>query len=331
MNPMAKRTLNEQLDLAVEALMAGGGSPPSDIDPRVAALLSVAADLRDLPRETFRKSLKENLAGVGAVRREPAGRAESGVREGFPTITPYLTVREAPELIDFVTRTFDGQELFRTTGSAGGLHSEIRIRDSMLMIGGGGAWKGKPQPTTLHVYVEDADAVYARALANGAKSVDPPVDQPYGDREGGVQDIAGNFWYIATHKETGLAPPGLRAVTPYLHAHGAPQLMDFFQRAFGAEEVARYLSPQGQVIHAKVRIGDSIVEMGEAHGKYQPMPTMFFVYVPDVDGSYQQAIGQGAVSLAGPADQDYGDRVASVSDPAGNVWYLATHLQENRR
>jgi uncharacterized glyoxalase superfamily protein PhnB len=319
---MAKRPLNEELDSALEALMAGESAPPSDVDPRVAALLSVASELQDLPRETFRERLKKDLARAGA-----AGPAESPGREGFHTITPYLTVREAPELIDFVTNTFGAQELFRATGSAGGLHSELRLRDSMLMIGGGGAWKGSPQPTTLHVYVENADAVYQRALANGATSIDPPTDQPYGDREAGVQDLSGNHWYIATHRATGLAPPDMRALTPYLHAQGAPQLIDFFERAFGAEEVARYLSPQGQVIHAKVRIGDSIIEMGEAHGKYRPMPTTFFVYVENVDASYQRAVGQGAVPLAAPADQDYGDRVASVSDPAGNHWYLATHFR----
>jgi len=327
---MAKRPLNEQLDLAVEALMAERGSPPADLDPRVAELLEVAGQLQGLPREEFRNRLKEDLARSGAANRARSG-ASSPAREGFHTLTPYLAVHQAPALIDFVKSTFGGEELMRTSGSAGGLHSELRIRDSMLMIGGGGAWKGEAMPTTLHVYVEDADRVYERALANGAKSLDPPTDQPYGDREAGIEDVSGNHWYIATHKETGLAPPGLRAVTPYLHAHGAPQLIEFFERAFGAEEVARYLSPQGQVLHAKVRIGDSILEMGEARGKYQPMPTTFYVYVEDVDGSYQRAVAQGAVSLAEPADQDYGDRVAGVRDPAGNLWYLATHLAGDRR
>jgi PhnB protein len=327
---MAKRPLNEQLDLAVEALMAERGSGPSDLDSRVAALLEVAGQLRDLPREEFRNRLKEDLARAGvANRRRPA--AASSQREGFHTLTPYLPVHQAPELIDFIKNAFGGEELMRTAGSAGGLHSELRIRDSMLMVGGGVAGKGGAMPTTLHLYVEDADRVYERALAHGARSLDPPTDQPYGDREAGIEDLSGNRWYIATHKETGLAPPGLLAVTPYLHAHGAPQLIDFFQRAFGAKEVARYLSPQGQVIHAKVRIGDSILEMGEARGKYQPMPTTFYVYVQDVDASYQRAVGEGAVSLTPPADQDYGDRVASVRDPAGNLWYLATHVESGRK
>src|SRR6266550_6179310 len=140
------------------------------------------------------------------------------IREGFHTITPYLTVERAEQLVDFVKQAFGAAEMMRTTGSAGGLHAEVMLGDSMVMIGG---YKGcSEMPTSLHIYVSDADAVYQRALAAGATSVHEPVDQLYGDREAGVKDPTGNYWWIATHKlgpaETYI-PEGLRPVTPFLH------------------------------------------------------------------------------------------------------------------
>jgi len=68
--------------------------------------------------------------------------------------------------------------------------------------------------------------------------------------------------------------------------------------------------------------------MGEAHGPYQPMPTMFYLYVPDVDAMYSRALHAGATSAGEPADQPYGDRTASVKDAIGNQWYIATHIRD---
>ncbi len=123
------------------------------------------------------------------------------VREGFHTVTPYLIVQEAAKLIDYVKQAFGAIELHRSTGSAGGIHAEVKIGDSMVMIGGDGAWSGEPSPATLYLYLEDVDAVYRRALQAGATSIMEPADQPYGDRSGGVKDAFGNIWYISTHIE----------------------------------------------------------------------------------------------------------------------------------
>ena len=123
------------------------------------------------------------------------------MREGFHTIIPYLIVQEAARLIDFVKEAFEATEHFRGTGSAGGIHAEVQIGDSMIMIGGDGAWSGEPSPATLYLYVDDVDAVYKRALQAGATSIMEPVNQPYGDRLGGVKDTFGNTWYISTHIE----------------------------------------------------------------------------------------------------------------------------------
>jgi uncharacterized glyoxalase superfamily protein PhnB len=155
--------------------------------------------------------------------------------------------------------------------------------------------------------------------------VHAPVDQPYGDREASVRDPFGNYWYIATHTAgAGHRPEGLRTVTPYLHPRGAGEFVEFLKDALGAEEVDRH-EEAGVIRHAKVRIGDSVVEMGEAHGPWQPMPTTFYLYVDDADALYERAVRAGATALQPPAPQPYGDRTGSIRDPQGNTWYLATH------
>ena len=92
--------------------------------------------------------------------------------------------------------------------------------------------------------------------------------------------------------------------------------------------MAKHASPDGVVHHAVVRVGDSVVEMGEAHDKYEPMPAMFYVYVPNMDNVYKQALAAGATSFQEPTDQFYGDRNAGVQDPFGNKWYIATHIKD---
>ena len=167
----------------------------------------------------------------------------------------------------------------RTTGSGGGVHAEVRIGDTKVMIGGGNAWGGTPTATALHLYVPDADLVYRRAIEAGAVSLRPPVDQPYGDREASVQDLAGNHWYIATHQTGGHVPAGLGTVTPYLHPRGTERLIDFLKQAFAAEEMQIERMPDRTIKHAKIRVGASVIEMSEAHGEWGPMPTMFYVYL----------------------------------------------------
>ena len=270
-----------------------------------------------------------------AMEQEQAAKtsATSPIPKGFHTVAPYLVAQDAAGLIEFLKQTFGAEETSRAIGSAGGIHAEVRLGDSMLMVGGGGpglAWRGESQPMAFHVYVEDTDLVYQRALKAGASSIAAPVDQPYGERGGGVKDAAGNFWYIATHHGGHYIPKGLHTVTPYLHPLRAEPVISFLKRAFGAEELEKYASPDGVIRHAKIRIGDSIVEMGEAGGVYQPMPAMFFLYVPNVDATYQRALNAGASSLSEPADQPYGSRTAGVKDTFGNQWHIATQLRETR-
>ena len=250
------------------------------------------------------------------------------IPEGYHTITLYLTVQEAPQLLEFLQQAFGAELVFKGTGSAGGMHAEVKIGDSKLMLGGGGTYKGPWFPTSIHLKVDDVDEVYARALRAGGISTQEPRDFEYGERGAGIKDAGGNHWYIATPKGETHFLPEMGSVTPYLHPRGTAKMIAFLKEAFGAEEVMRAQSPGGTVEHAKIRIGDSILEMGEAHGEYQPMPTMFYMYVNNVDAAYDRALKAGATSISAPADLPYGDRSAGVQDPAGNQWYIATHIRD---
>jgi PhnB protein len=251
------------------------------------------------------------------------------VPKGYRTVTPYLIAADGPGLMEFAKQAFGAEETFRSVGSAGGLHGEVRIGDSMLMVGGGipgREFRATPNTHAIHLYVPDCDAVYQRALQAGATSIDEPRDQEYGERSASVKDLAGNYWYIATHRGETYTPKGLNTVNAYLHPLRAEPVINFLKRAFGAQELAKYASPDGVVHHAEIRVGDSVVEMGEAHGKYGPMPTMFYLYVADCDAVYRRALAAGATSIAEPQNHPYGDRSGGVTDPFGNKWYIATHI-----
>jgi PhnB protein len=268
----------------------------------------------------------------------PAGESQKGVSPippGFRTVTPYLIAKDGPALIEFAKQAFGAEETFRIVGPAGGLHAEARIGDSMLMMGGGipeNEFRLTPNTHALHLYVEDADAVCAKAVAAGATLIDAPRDQEYGERSASVKDPAGNIWYIATHKGESYIAKGLNNVNAYMHPLRAEPVITFLKRAFGAQELAKYASPDGVVHHAEIRVGDSVVEMGEPSGeaqaKYPPMPTMFYMYVPDCDAVYRRALAAGATSISEPVDQPYGDRNGAVKDAFGNTWYISTHVKD---
>ena len=90
---------------------------------------------------------------------------------GYRTVTPYLVAEDGPALLEFAKQAFGAEEVFRAVGTAGGLHGEVRIGDSMLMMGGGipgREFRATPNTHALHMYVRDSDAVFKKALAAGA-------------------------------------------------------------------------------------------------------------------------------------------------------------------
>ncbi len=283
----------------------------------------------EMPVEEMHRRMKGMTEGPeGGKIAEKAG--VSPIPSGFRMVTPYLVAEDGLALLEFVKQGLGAEELMRAVMPTG-VHAEVRIGDTTLMMGGGLPGKkfpGSLQPSALHIYVEDADAVTQKAVAAGATLIDGVRDQEYGERSSTVRDKAGNYWYIATAKGESYVPKGLFNVNPYLHPRRAEPLISFLKRAFEAEEVAKYASPDGVVHHAVVRVGDSVLEMGEAHGKYDTMDAMFYLYVPNMEDVYRQALAAGATSFQEPTDQPYGDRNAGVKDAFGNKWYIATHIKD---
>lgn len=119
-------------------------------------------------------------------------------REGHAAVSVYMMAYDAPRIIDFMREVFGGEVILRHDRPDGTLmHASVRIGDSTVMVADGTA-EYPSFPVWMHVYVDDADATYRRALEYGAVSVDEPKDQPDGDRRGGVKDVAGNVWWIAS-------------------------------------------------------------------------------------------------------------------------------------
>ena len=121
-------------------------------------------------------------------------------------------------------------------------------------------------------------------------------------------------------------PEGYHNVTPYLVVQDIEALIAFLKEAFGAEETERVPGPDGTTRHAEVRIGDSVVMMGTSRGN-PPVPDMLYVYTEDVDTVYSRALKAGGESIAQPENQFYGDRTAGVKDSQGNIWYMATRVE----
>jgi uncharacterized glyoxalase superfamily protein PhnB len=335
---MSEVLLIEQLDQAIEAMLRDP-VPVSAVSAgeleEIAELLSIAGALRDLPRPEFKARLmdelrKEASLSASTIAAESTGEQTSpNVKVVAGSVTPYLVVPDVHAGIAFMQAVFGATGHVYGLGSQGGFHAEYTIGNSLVMIGGGGAgsrWRGTPAPATLHAYVEDVDAAFQRAVQAGATNLSPPVDQPYGDREAGVTDSQGNQWYLATRQGVGV-PEDTPNVMPYLHPKGAPKMIEFLKQAFDAEEIAVHQSPDGIVQHAKIRVGSSVIEMGEAHGPWQPNPMHFMLKVQDCDEVYDRAIKTAeAVSMSAPRNQPYGDRVATIKDPFDNVWYVASHI-----
>ena len=156
----------------------------------------------------------------------------------------------------------------------------------------------------------------------------PVADQPYGERSGGVEDTQGNRWYIATpFVPLQEIAQDLHTVTVYFHPIGAQRFIDFVTAAFDGKELMRHAEGD-MIMHAKVQIGDSVIELGEARYPTQPLPTAIYLYVNDVDVMYEQALKAGGTSMLPPTDQPYGDRNAWIKDPFDNVWYIGAPVSK---
>ena len=130
-------------------------------------------------------------------------------------------------------------------------------------------------------------------------------------------------------------PEGYHAMTPLLTVRNAAKTIEFYKKAFDAEERYRMSSPDGKwIVHAELKIGDSIFMLGEEMPGQEcrsPLsvggsPVGFYLYVEDVDAAFKRAVGAGAIAKKAPEDMFWGDRVATVTDPSGHLWTLATQV-----
>lgn len=132
-------------------------------------------------------------------------------------------------------------------------------------------------------------------------------------------------------------PDGYHTVTPYITVKGAAQAIDFYKRAFGAQEIERMTDPEGKrVMHAEIKIGDSVVMIGDEspqQGCVSPQTlggnaSSLLLYVSDVDAAFRRAVDAGAKSDMAPTDMFWGDRFGRLTDPFGHQWAMATHKED---
>lgn len=122
-------------------------------------------------------------------------------------------------------------------------------------------------------------------------------------------------------------PDRYTTVSPYLIVDGASGTIDFLVRVFGATELRRFSGSAGKVVHAEVRIDDTVVMLSDGPEGGQPVPAHVHVYVPDVDAVYRRALDAGATSVQAPIKKDDADRRGGVRDAGGTTWWIATTVE----
>ena len=122
-------------------------------------------------------------------------------------------------------------------------------------------------------------------------------------------------------------PAGYTSVSPYLIVDGAERTIDFLRTVLGATEIRRFPDPAGKIVHAEVRIDDTVVMIADGNEGWPPIPSHVHVYVKDVDAVYQRALKAGAVAVQEPVKKDDADRRGGVKDPGGTTWWIATRVE----
>ena len=123
-------------------------------------------------------------------------------------------------------------------------------------------------------------------------------------------------------------PEGMSTVSPYLMVANVDAELDFQQAAFDAEVLERIERPDGAVMHAETRIGDTVVMLGGGRPEFPAMPAWCYVYVEDCDEAFRRALAAGGECVQLPADMFYGHRNAGVESPAGITWWIATKFED---
>jgi PhnB protein len=322
------------------------------------SIIDFLPSLRDLPLARFKARLKADLE-----RRSSMASTAKAAPEFRVTATPYLSVRRASAAISFYEKALGAIEVSRIDQPDGRVgHAELNIGGARIYLADefpeidfrspeslGGS------PVHIHLDVPDVDEAARRMVAAGATVVRPVADQFYGDRSGQFRDPFGYTWTLSTRKEevspeemrrraaaesqqpakeSAVAPEktvspireGFHTVTPYLVIPNAARWLDFVKQAFGAEEHFRAKRPDAEnvIMHAEVKIGDSMVEVADGNPEYPPTPSTLLLRVSDPDAVYARAVEAGATVFDAVTDHDYGSRGGTVKDASGNRWHIFT-------
>src|SRR5262245_23950431 len=226
---MSKQPLFDQLDIAIGRILADPdvqleslASPSAAMDSAVLELIDVARDLCDLPAPDFKEQLRADLE------RKISMSTQSVVfREGFRTVTPYMLPPNEGYL-DFLKNVFGAVQTERTDTGAGRFHAEVRIGNSMIMLGLG---SGRTMPVMLQIWVPNVDEVYEHAVAAGSKSL-VEVTEGYGERFGVVEDPGQNQWVISSHLNDDTFSIPEQTIMTWFHPQDAPKFIDFIKGAF---------------------------------------------------------------------------------------------------
>lgn len=203
-----------------------------------------------------------------------------------------------------------------------------------------GSWvTGRPPSTepgmVVHVMVADISATLGRVKAAGGGVV-LDFDPDARDRFAHVRDPFGNVvgvyeerWLAEREGKVSPVPEHLHTVTPRLVLRDTLAAIDFYAKAFGAEELGeRHSAPDGTLIHAELQIGDSVVMVTEAGEEGQGFKALLCTYWPDVDGAWERAVAAGAKVVFPLADHFYGERGGRVEDPFGQQWMIGARLEK---
>jgi PhnB protein len=256
-------------------------------------------------------------------------KAKSPIPEGFRSLTQYLIIENADGFLKFIESAFGARERLIMRDSAGIIrHAEAQLGDSIVEFAEAtGQWKA--MPAGLHYYVKNSDQVYEQALKAGGASLYEPANRDYGDREAGVQDPSGNFWFISTHTAgKSYKPEILQDLNTYFSVRDSALFLDFLVKAFGAAALENHANKDGSIMHAKVRIGDTVFELSEGRAPWGPRAVSHHLYVENCDEVFARGLANGCKQLQPMADQFYGDRSGSLVDAWGNHWYIASHLED---
>ncbi len=127
-------------------------------------------------------------------------------------------------------------------------------------------------------------------------------------------------------EEASFKPAGYSTVSPYLIVEGAAENIEFLKSVFEAQEIRRFPGEGGRIMHAEMRLEDSVIMLADPPDDWHAVPAHVHVYVPNVDAAYRRAMDAGAISVQEPAQKEDQDRRGGVQDPAGTTWWIATRV-----